>query len=126
MASRTVKHPRTAAPTGVVAAYERAIAILHEQLADTRKERDRALAREAEAMERLVTIATAHTFAPTVPRAPEQSPVRNVRRGAEESDPFREVPFGDPMAMFKSPEDAALVDSDGLLRALGTDADNQQ
>lgn len=133
MASRSVKQVRAVKHGPVVAAYERAIAILHEQLADCRKERDAAIAREQDAHAQLMQIMTAQQFSPVIQPAlkpPYETSVRNMRRGAEESDPFREVPFGDPMASFKSPEEADLMGDLGadLQRALGVtngNADNQ-
>lgn len=129
MVSRSIKHrtaERRTPLNPVVAAYERTVAILHEQLADCRKERDAAIAREQDAHAQLMQIVTAQAFAPHTSAPPIGNSVRNMRRGAEESDPFREVPFGDPMASFKTEGEASLM-SDELLRALGTEngADHQ-
>lgn len=113
------------AHAATIAAYERTIAILHEQLRDTRKQLDASLTREAAAREDAVRVATAAAF-PRYPDPPAavRPPAVRQRSAMERTDLFAEVPWEDPSGSFRSVEEASLLTTDeatALQRALGSE-----
>lgn len=108
------------AHAAVTAAYERTIAILHEQLSALQRQLELSLAREAEARRDHAQMAAAVAFPPP-PRFPaRETPVR--RSIPSSATPWDEVGFDDPRAAFRTPEEASLLSEEeaaGLKRALG-------
>lgn len=112
----------------VAAAYERTIAILHEQLSSLQRQLDLSIAREAEARRDHAQMAAAVAFPPP-PRFPSRETPRPRTPLPRHATPWDELPLGDPAGSFTADE-ASLLTADetaALQRALGgeTDADHQ-
>lgn len=116
---------------GVIAG-ERMVTIMREQLSTMTRALDASIAREGERAQDVAKFAAAATFAPTPPvRMPQllaRPPQEDFRRRLEESDPFSEVPIGDPRGSFKEASEASLLPGldDALRAALGSDVDGRQ
>lgn len=111
----------------VAAAYERTIAILHEQLSSLQRQLDLSIAREAEARRDHAQMAAAVAFPPP-PRFSSRETPRVRTPIPRNSTPWEELPLGDPNGSFGSADEASLLNEDetaALQRALGAEPQDE-
>lgn len=115
-----------------LAAGERTIAVLQEQLRAQARATEAASARAESRADDMARIAAAAAFTPSAsPPGPTKStpPVESrLRSRLEGMDPFAEVPIGDPIGTYTSPAEADLLPglSDALARELNGEARGDQ
>jgi len=102
--------------------FERVLAILREEMADARRERDYQSSRADSACDLLLQ----HLGARAISLAGKQEEVdrvdrkiRVVEKLASIPDPTEDLPYGDPRGQFKSAKDAALFGGEDVATAEG-------
>jgi len=105
-----------------VEAFERALALTREDLADARQEREKQQARADAAADLLLQ----HMGLRAITLAGKQDEVERAERSVRTTqalasipDPTEELPFGHPNGTFKTPREASLFASEDVATAEG-------